>query len=429
MLPVKILLTALGSAGDVHPIVGIGARLKQLGHAVTVVTNPYFAPLIERVGLELVPLGTVEDFRTTMNDPRLWHPTKGIFLVMRQGVLPSLPIIYDTIAERFQPGEMVIGAHSLDFASRIAQAKLGVPVATIHLAPGVFRSVYDPPYLPPLYMPKWLPKPLMRAQFRATDVLVDYLIVGGVNELRRKVDLPPVRRIMNDWWFSPQRVIGLFPDWFGPKQRDWPPQTENVGFPLWDEHGVTNVPAELEAFLAAGTPPIVFTPGSAMAHGHLFFHIAVEACKQLGRRGILLTRQKEQIPAQLPPEVKHFDYVPFSQVLPRAAALVHHGGIGTLSQALAAGIPHLVMPMAYDQPDNARRLVRLGVALAIPRPKFTLPRVVPALQSLLETPTVQERCLELASSMRGVDAIGRAAQLITALQPANSSPASNEPTR
>lgn len=411
----KILISALGSAGDVHPMVGLAVRLKQLGHEVAVLTNPYFGELVERVGLELIPLGTVEDFQASINNPNLWHPQKGIFIVMREGVLPSLPMIYSAIAERYVPGETIVVAHSLDFAARIAQEKLGVPVATVHLAPGVFRSVIRPPYLPPLYMPSWLPKPLKRMQFRMVDKVVDYLLAGGINQLRREVGLPRVRRVMDQWWYSPQRVIGLFPNWFGPPQADWPPQTRVVGFPLWDERGVTELPPDLEEFLSAGDPPVIFTPGSAMAHGHMFFHVAIEACQKLGRRAILLTRQTEQIPDDLPVGIRHYPFIPFSQVLPHAAALVHHGGIGTLAQGLSAGIPQLIMPMAFDQHDNARRLKELGVGLSIPRPQFRTPAVTAALQTLLTTEGISAQCRAMAERVRGADAIGKACELILEL--------------
>jgi UDP:flavonoid glycosyltransferase YjiC (YdhE family) len=100
----------------------------------------------------------------------------------------------------------------------------------------------------------------------------------------------------------------------------------------------------------------------------------VDACRRLGRRGLLLSRYRDQLPADLPPGVRHFDYVPLSRVLPRAAALVSHGGIGTLSQALAAGIPQLIMPLGFDQFDNAARLGRLGVAATLtPRPSVAPP--------------------------------------------------------
>src|SRR5262249_53944037 len=159
----------------------------------------------------------------------------------------------------------------------------------------------------------------------------------------------PVRGIMSQWWHSPQRVLGLFPPWYGEPQPDWPPQVRLVGFPLYDERGVEELPGGLADFLATGSPPLVFMPGSANAQAQDFFRAPVEACQRLGRRGLLLPRFPEQLPAPLPPTIRHFNFIPFSQVLPQAAALVHHGGIGTSAQALAAGVPQVVMPLAHDQ--------------------------------------------------------------------------------
>src|SRR6185436_13395214 len=101
-------------------------------------------------------------------------------------------------------------------------------------------------------------------------------------------------------------------------------------------------------------------------------------CALLGRRGILLTRHREQVPDNLPREVIHIDYAPFSQLLPRCAALVHHGGIGTSAQALASGVPQLVTPFTHDQPDNAARLKRLGGAEVLPSSRYRAHRIVPA---------------------------------------------------
>src|SRR5690606_30678605 len=123
-------------------------------------------------------------------------------------------------------------------------------------------------------------------------------------------------------------------------------------------------------FLVAGEPPIVFAPGSANVQATEFFRTAAEVCEQLGRRGVLMTKYPDQLPPDLPRSVRQFGFVPFSKLLPRAAALVHHGGIGTCAQGLAAGLRQVVMPMAYDQLDNGTRLARLGVGGVIPVEKF-----------------------------------------------------------
>lgn len=412
-----VILSGLGSAGDVHPMVGLALRLRSRGHRVALMANPYFADLCARLDLELVPIGTVEDFREVMQNPDLWHPVRGVRTVLEFGIVPSARAVYEVLRERYVPGRTVATAHSLDLGSRIAQEKLGIPVASVHLAPVVFRSTRRAPRLPLTLWSERVPAWIKRLQFWVGDrFFVDPILGGPLNALRAELGLAPVQRFFGPWYHSPQRVIGLFPDWFGLPQPDWPPQAVLTGFPLWDEDEVTDLDPKLEQFLGEGSPPIVFTPGSANLHGSDFFLEAIDACTRLGRRGILLTRHPEQLPAQMPASVRHFDYVPFGRLLPRAAALVHHGGIGTLSQALAAGVPHLVRPLAHDQFDNAARLSELGVGAELLPRRFRGPAVAAALSRLLESPDVKARCRELADRIRGADPLEETCQLIEQLE-------------
>jgi UDP:flavonoid glycosyltransferase YjiC (YdhE family) len=201
---------------------------------------------------------------------------------------------------------------------------------------------------------------------------------------------------MRHWIYGPQLILGFFPAWFGPPQPDWPPGVRLVGFPLYDEGDATPMPAALDEFVASGAPPIVFTPGSANVHARPFFEAAAGACARLRRRGVLLTRFPEQIPPVLPEGVRHFAYAPFSRLLPRAAALVHHGGIGTAAQGMAAGVPQLVMPLSHDQYDNAARMVRLGVARTLTPARFRAPAVASALGRLLDSSAVAASCRDVA---------------------------------
>jgi UDP:flavonoid glycosyltransferase YjiC (YdhE family) len=352
---------------------------------------------VRRVGLGFVSLGTPEEFEKELHDPAIWHPRKGFTLVMQKSVLPRLRKVYEAIAAHHAPGETVVAAGSLALGARVAQEKLGVPLATVHLQPSVFRSVYRAPALPGLVMPDWLPRFAKGFLWWVADAfIIDRLLGPGLDAFRAELGLPPVRRILGEWLNSPQRVIGLFPDWYGAPQPDWPPQTRLTGFPLYDERNLREPLPDLADFLARGDPPVVFTPGSAMRHGQDFFAAAVEACRLLGRRGLLLSRFCEHVPKYLPDTVRHFAYVPFSQILPRAAALVHHGGIGTTAQGLAAGVPQLLMPLAYDQPDNAARLRRLGVGLALPQRSFRSPAVARLLGQLLASGEVAAQCKQLA---------------------------------
>jgi UDP:flavonoid glycosyltransferase YjiC (YdhE family) len=168
-------------------------------------------------------------------------------------------------------------------------------------------------------------------------------------------------------------------------------------------------------FLAAGSAPVAFSPGSANNEAHHFFEAAVDACQRLGRRGILLTKYDHQLPPKLPESVYHVGFVPMSQLLPQTAALVHHGGIGSCSQGFAAGVPQVVRPMSYDQFDNSRRVVRLGVGSEISVRRFTGARVADALAALLASPTVASRCRDLAGRCNGSAALSAACDALEEL--------------
>ena len=297
------------------------------------ISNPYFTEVIEAAGLELLPVGTREDYIELSQHPDLWHPIRGAKLVLSKAAGGFLRPIYKLVTEHYEPGETVLCAHALDLGSRVAGEKLGAPLACVDLAPGMIWSVYDSPRLKGALTGSRVPIWLKQLQYWASDTLFVRPLLGKqLNGLRRELDLPPVKRVFSQWLHSATMVLGLFPDWFGPPQPDWPANVRLTGFPLWDTHAEAVPSREVEEFLAAGDAPIAFSPGSANREAHEFFQTAVDACQRTGRRGILLTKYAEQLPAKLPPTVRHFGFVPLSRVLPQTAALVHHGGIGTCAR-------------------------------------------------------------------------------------------------
>jgi UDP:flavonoid glycosyltransferase YjiC (YdhE family) len=219
---------------------------------------------------------------------------------------------------------------------------------------------------------------------------------------------------MHRWMHSPQLVIGFFPEWFARPQADWPPQTHLVGFPLWDS-GSAPMLSEAQDFLGAGEPPIVFTPGSAGATMHRYFRESVAAAREIGVRAMLVTNFPEQVPADLPSHIRTFGYLPFSEVLPRAAILVYHGGIGTLAQTIKAGIPHLVVPNGHDQFDNAWRIEQLGLGRSIPQTRYRADPVVRAIRGILDDSAGRARCRDYASRIDSDAAVTRACELIEGL--------------
>lgn len=419
----QFLITALGSYGDVHPMVSLASALAARGHRVKVVTNPYFEDVAASAGVELVPLGTREEYVELSQHPDLWHPVRGPKLVLSHASGKMLRPLYDVLMANYVPGETVFCAHAMDLAGRVAAEKHGAPIASVLLAPGVLWSVYDSPRLKGAFLGPRVPRWFKQAQFWFVDrAFIGPLLGTYLNGLRRELGLKKIKRVFGNWLYETDLVLGLFPDWFGPPQPDWPANSRPVGFPLWDAPDESPLATDLLEFLDAGSPPIAFSPGSANKEAHQFFKAAVDACRRLNRRGILMTKYEDQLPNNLPGTVRHFGFVPMSKLLPRTAALVHHGGIGSCGQGLAAGIPHIVRPMSYDQFDNSRRLEQLGVSKEVSVRKFTGANIAATLGQLLDSPTVAARCRELAPKCNGRAALAAACDALEQLA-ANKLPA------
>ena len=398
----------MGSAGDVHPFLGLALALRDRGHRITFLTVQYFEELIRRHGLDYVEIGTTEQFLASLRNPNLWRPRKALQHVYESGIRPGMRLQFDAIAARYVPGQTVAISSCLGFGALLAREKLGLPLITVHLQPAVLWSDIAPPKLPGAFGPNWLMRVLYRV---GVKFIIDPVMRPSLNEYRRELGLPPVASVP-PWWHSADCLVCMFPTWFGPPQADWPPNILQTGFPLWDERADEPLTPDVEAFLAAGEPPLVFTPGSANLFGQDFFRAAVDACRRLGRRGILLTRFAEQVPSDLPAGIKHFAYVPLTPLLPRCAALVHHGGIGTAAQAMAASLPQLIMALAHDQFDNADRIKRLGLGDWLTPRWFSGARVARVLGQLLDSETTRSACRQIAERLRGRDGLAQTAAAI-----------------
>ena len=413
-----IVAIALGSFGDVHPLLGVCRTMATRGHDVDFLANPLYEDAVTRAALRFTPLGERATFERGIDDPRMWTLTHGARMISELLILPHIRPVYEWIQANRRSDTVAVSS-ALGFGARIAREKLGVPLATMLLQPSLIRSRESIPGLPLIPTQpslRFLARPMRSAVMWGVDALLfDPALAKRTNAFRRELGLPPVRRLFHEWVHSPDLAIGLFPEWYGEPQSDWPAQVRCTGFPLFDEAGQRPAPPELERFLAAGDPPVVITPGTAMKQAERFFQAALEACQRIGRRALLLSRFPEQAPSPLPDAAACFEYAPFSELLPRSAALIYHGGIGTAAQALRAGIPHLVSPFSYDQPDNARRLERLGVGDTVFPRFFTPRRVARKLQALLESENVKRNCAELARRMEGGRAIAETCRLIESL--------------
>jgi rhamnosyltransferase subunit B len=410
----NLLLVAIGSHGDVHPFIGIGQAMGARGHRVRMIANPFFSSVINEAGLSVLPVGSEKEHREIHTNPDLWTSAHGWEATLDVAARYLRPV-YRAIASAHEPGKTVVVYSSVAVGARVAQVKFGIPSATVHLSPILFGAESAPLSIAGIQLPAWAPRGVKRIARRISvarsAAIMSEPLRAVLQEAGVSADLP-------DWqWESPDRMIGLFPGWFAAPAPDWPPQTRLTGFLTFDQRGAVGLDRELVRFLDAGDPPIAFTPGSGMWNGAKFFAESVLLCAQVGRRGLLLSQYEGHIPRDLPPGIRHVKYAPFSALFPRCAAVVHHGGIGTSAQGMAAGIGQLITPFAHDQFDNARRLIGLGIARSIPGSRYRAGSATPLLSQLLKSEDVRKACRTVAARFPDPDAMDETCRLIEELLP------------
>jgi len=406
----KFVLTPIGSGGDVYPFIGLALRLRDRGHEVAMITNGHFRPAIEKYGIPLDEFGSDADYLRAIDNPEIFHPTRGFKTVI--GFVKDQRKLCELIEKHTSRGAIVIH-HTMAFAARLLQDACKAQVISILLQPAVLRSVVDGPVLNGNHGITHLPQWTQRSIWWIVDrLLVDPPISEILDELRTEMGLPRQRRFFGNWVHSTEQCIGMFPDWYGPIQPDWPKHLELTSFPLCDWVAGKPAPEKLLRCLDAGERPIVFTPGTGNRYAHQFFESATAACRQLGRPGVFLTGHPEHIPNPLPPGIQHYPFAPLSQILPRCAALVHHGGIGTTAAALAAGVPQIITPLSHDQPDNAARVVRNNMGARLWPRRLTAPRLASMLDQILNDREMQKTCQSAATQLAAVDGLTRTCELI-----------------
>ncbi len=402
-----IIINAIGSAGDINPFLPVAAKLQKNGHRVDFLASPYFEDKVKRLGLNLLPLGTSEDYLSAVQNPDVWNLEKAFPLVWEM-TMKSAEMAYEIIEKNHTAGDTFMIGSSLAIGARLAQEKLGIPLATVHLSPALMLSTYDTPRSATNPLPDWAPRPLKSIWRSATDALMlDPVCRPPLNKLRAQLQLPPVSRIITEWMHSPELVVCAFPEWFAKVQADWPANSFNSSFPLYKPEFDQDLSEELQRFLAAGDAPIVITAGTAMAFAKPIMEMGLKAAEAAGKRAVLVCNFEEQAPLNLPPSAIHVKYANFQLLFQRAAMVIHHGGIGTTAMAFACACPQVIFPFAHDQPDNAMRLERLGVGKMI-KDRSKLKDWSEAI-SAASKPSVREsaaRCSELIrTSLAGEDSI------------------------
>ena len=389
MVPARrILLASIGSLGDLHPMLALGLELRHRGHRVTVASTPWYSERVRRAGLEFRPLRPDWDPTDRELIAQCEDLKTGPEMLFRKLILPHLRDTYEDLLAMARESDLMI-AGELVYAAPLVAEKLNLRWVSAILSPVSFFSAHDPSLLvniPAVYRLRgagpWINRAILNFGKRMSRHWWE-----PVEELRRDLGLrlncDPVFKDK----FSPYLVLALFSKALAESQLDWPNSTQQMGYVFYDGDGSGEFESEgLRRFLVEGEAPIAFTLGSTAVHNPGSFYLAsIEAARCLRRRAILVGIRSSDL-SHVPSEVLALPYVPYGEVFPHAAVIVHQGGSGTTGQALRAGRPQLIVPYGWDQPDNAARIVRHGAGLSIARSDYNPISAERALRKLLARP-------------------------------------------
>ncbi len=414
----QIIITTFGSLGDLHPYLALALGLKARGHRVTIATSPYYQPKVESEGIGFHAVRPNLSPDNTELIKLAMDAKKGSEYVIRQVMLPHLRDSYEDLTRAARGADLLL-THPITYAGPLVAQKTGILWVSSVLAPISFLSDHDPCVFPPA---PWLAKLYPLGIARVLNKLGKFVVRDWgdpVRQLRAEIGIGPGGDPIFEGQHSPGLILAMFSELLGKPQPDWPPNTRVTGFAFYDRLDKSmGLSPELARFLDSGPAPIVFTLGSSavMDAGEFYSHSAAAAA-ELGRRAVLLIgKDPRNAPHQpLPDGVIAAEYAPFSEIFPRACAIVHQGGAGTTAQALRSGRPMLFVPYAHDQPDNAARAIRLGVARQVGRQQYRAKKVAGELRKLLDDPRYRARALEVSRRIQSEDGVAAGCDAIERL--------------
>lgn len=418
MKPRHIVFATVGSQGDLFPFLAVGRELVARGHRVTVGAHAMHREAVTEAGLDFVMAsGIAEPDDKAAFAARAFHPLRGPRFVVRDLAATDVAASYAALAPVCRDADAIVTT-TLAFAGQIlGETSRGAWLSAV-LSPSVFLSADDPPATGVGWLDRYLRGSTRRGAWlkRAAEMLTSPW-TAPVRTFRRSLGLSPVST-----WGDPfhrgqharDGVLAMYSPLLGALPADAPANATVTGWCRYAP-GEGVLDAALEAFLAAGAPPLVFTLGSAAVHaGEGFLRESIEAACLLGRRAVLLTGSpalRERL-GTLPESVLAVDYAPHGALFERAAAIVHHGGVGTTHEALRAGHPSLVVPHGFDQPDNAARVARLGVGAVLPAWRYRADRAAAMLGELLGDASTGDRARRLSERLRAETGALRTADVI-----------------
>jgi vancomycin aglycone glucosyltransferase len=401
----RVLLSTIGSRGDVQPLVGLAMQLKVLGQEVHLCVPPDFRDWIETLGFSVTPIG-----------PELRKLTASSTASRRAPLTPeqrrqlgeaSVTTQFETIANAARGCDAIVGATALQIGARSVAESMGIPYFFAAFCPVVLPSSHHAP--PPLPIPGQLPaSPTAdkRELWSRDAERLSELFGPVLNSHRETLGLPRVAdvrtHIFTDQpWLAADPTLGPWPE------ANDPSVFQSGAWLVRDDRPLSD---EIEKFLERGEPPIYFGFGSMRGTPDLS-QVMVESANAVGHRAIVSRGWADLSLVDQGSNCLAIDEVNHQALFKRVAAVVHHGGAGTTTAAARSGAPQVIIPQLYDQHYWAQRIDELGIGTAHAPGAPTIESLTDALRRSLE-PDVAARARTIASAIRSDGTLVAAQRLI-----------------
>jgi UDP:flavonoid glycosyltransferase YjiC (YdhE family) len=427
LLMARIVVTTVGSLGDLHPMFPVADALRKRGHSITFAVPPLLQDAVADQGFN----SHRDPIPPPPGGPDWNRPVAAIKASVRNSYGPYLDQCIRVISDASEGADAILSTPN-QVATAIVGERRAIPWVTLTVFPGLIPSAFTVPE------PHWLPAlPTMagRVVNRLTWRVYRFALRNMASDvIDQAVDAQGLRadaNLFSPGALSPHLCLVLSSPVYSPRQPDWPAHIKVTGFTPWDRPRSWLEPQELARFLEEGPPPVVVTTSMAR-NAALFFTLARRALEASGRRGILLTgRASDELLGPAPHTILEngiaaWRYIPLSHLLPRASFVIHHAGIGTTIATIRHGLPAIAIPTNFDHWYNAGRVKALGVGRVVSGDQavvdgnlkythLTVERLVDEMDRVTKEPRYRNRSLELSRAMEGEDGSARACDEIEAL--------------
>lgn len=360
----RILLSTIGSRGDVQPLVALALEIRTLGHDARLCVPPDFREWIEALGFAVIPIGPeVRKFTASTAGP-MTPPTAE---QRRQMIESTVATQFDTIGRAAEGCDIIVAASALQVAARSIADTRRIPYVFVAYSPTVLPSAHHAPApLPPVPGQTALPPTNDNRELWARNAARFHDSFGApLNAHRAAIGLPPVDSVQDYMfttrpWLAADSVLAPWP----PSDADGAGGSELLVCQTgaWILPDDRPLPPELERFLDADDPPVFFGFGSMRAPENLGRSM-VDAARAVGRRAIV-SQGWAELSVHPHPDCFVVGETNLRALFTRVATIVHHGGAGTTTLAALGGAPQVVVPQMYDQHYSARRIAEMGIGVA-----------------------------------------------------------------